>query len=531
MKNYHIGCVDSGWDFETDGKEFYCLLHRGMREKRSNDDDDPDFSPSSSMTGIPKSTSVRVKSNSTTNGTHLTQVLQVDKVRSSGNDKVMKHKNAALEEFQKKYPLIPLRCFLCNTVQSHGEGILIPHVQDGRQALVHQNCQRYTNIVNKSGAIGFNLFNAIRASKSCIQCKRGGATIKCNIPSCEEHYHFSCATSTGWNFASVGALFLCPTHGHRANSRSSNSATQNHSKDTSVQEPTPKHNGSVMNGNKHCAYDDLSGDTSGNPQSKLSEPLDFTEVTTATVGVHLSEARVTKMDGNDHPPSPVLPNTRDMIEAPSAEAPKTPLENSIGSKFVHDLFQQGANTCNVDQNSNTKVKKRKRNYGPSNEFSFRSLDDKVEETIMREPKHDPIIREVIITETGTSTNLEVNQVEGNNTNESTNDSILKTGKEGENISMSRPEAEPPVPSHEPEVEDVTMEESVSQHREPPVDGHRSEQSEGHDDDGQAGESVAEEQEVITIDDSSVEDSGEEWVNNPSEMNTDSDSEDGLSMFV
>ncbi len=544
MKNYHVGCVDSGWDFETDGKDFYCLLHRDMRGKRLNDGEDSGNSPSSPMTGRPKSASAQLESSRKKHVPLLTQTIQVDKVRSSSKIQVM-NRHPGLEAFRKKYPLVPLRCFLCNTEEDRLGGTLIPYVKDGRQALVHQNCQRYTNIVKKNGPTGFDIFDAIRSSKSCIRCNQTGATIKCNIPSCEEHYHFSCAISTGWNFDSVGALFLCPTHGQRGTGTSSISGPQNHSKDVSLKavESTPKHNEAVVNGNKNDVGNYRSGDTTENLQMKKSRGTlnVLEEVTASKGGGHLSEARVTKMGGNENPLSSTPSNKGNMIEAASTEASKTPLTNGTNSTpviasgdnslFAHDLFHQGANTCNADQNSSTKGKKRKRrNYGPTNEFDFRTFKDQVEETSssIGELKHDPTNREGPTIENPTSTTSGIDQVEVKNTNESTGDSILKTGKKGENVSVcTRSETEPPVPTQKPVTETAVLEESTNQGREPQkyVDDYRSEQSEAHDDDGQPEESLAEEQEVITIDDSSS-DSGEEWVNNP-----DSDSEDGLSMFV
>ena len=77
--------------------------------------------------------------------------------------------------------------------------------------------KQLTQLVHVAGRL--NMFRSVYGGFVCIsqtfgilgRCSRGGATVKCNEPSCSNCYHFACARSLDWDFA-VNRQFYCLSH-------------------------------------------------------------------------------------------------------------------------------------------------------------------------------------------------------------------------------------------------------------------------------------------------------------------------------
>jgi hypothetical protein len=85
--------------------------------------------------------------------------------------------------------------------------------RDNRQVLVHENCTRYANVVDKSSASDKTIFGLMAQSRQCFRCGKDGATIRCLFNSgCFRHFHVNCAEESGWNFEQKGVEFVCEHH-------------------------------------------------------------------------------------------------------------------------------------------------------------------------------------------------------------------------------------------------------------------------------------------------------------------------------
>jgi hypothetical protein len=172
---YHFSCgEDTGWRFENDGKEFYCDSHRVS-----------------------------------TSG---------DCVRISLDFYRSRHRYSGA-----------MTCQLCGVSGEEKKcGSLLAFQKHDKVAVVHENCARYTSVVD----IGEdshcrleheyrNIFEAISvgSGKSCHGCQNVGATINCSEPSCSLCFHFACAEEANWDF-SKRAIFRCSKHRTKTQSKS-----------------------------------------------------------------------------------------------------------------------------------------------------------------------------------------------------------------------------------------------------------------------------------------------------------------------
>jgi len=170
--SFHLKCTN-GWDFMKYGKKFRCELHRPNEE--------------------------------------------VDVFGSSSSTGIYRDKHRKTESF----------CFFClKNGNSPGTGFLgrlLEFSEGNTTILVHENCLRYTNILdiaptitskddNRKKQHDYLAFEAFRRSKVCTACKIRGATIKCFVHHCNHHFHFSCLTDGGWDFDRPGTAFFCPLH-------------------------------------------------------------------------------------------------------------------------------------------------------------------------------------------------------------------------------------------------------------------------------------------------------------------------------
>jgi hypothetical protein len=86
-------------------------------------------------------------------------------------------------------------------------------------AAVHENCARYTNLIDTTADSASrsdfefrNVFTAIDLSRKCEGCGNLGATITCSDPSCKLSYHFACAEELDWKFEKQRSKFGCMLH-------------------------------------------------------------------------------------------------------------------------------------------------------------------------------------------------------------------------------------------------------------------------------------------------------------------------------
>jgi Flavin containing amine oxidoreductase/PHD-like zinc-binding domain/PHD-zinc-finger like domain len=165
LRSYHFSCAeDTGWRFDSDGKEFLCDQHWSS--------------------GAPDSRRISM-------GFYL----------------------------YKMGAATPLVCSLCGMAEdSHTGGELLAFQQSSRRALAHKNCARYTNIMdiseNEESRSEYDFRNIIAAIDQarytfCSKCGGPGATIRCTENECSLCFHYQCTED--WNF-DEGASFRCFLH-------------------------------------------------------------------------------------------------------------------------------------------------------------------------------------------------------------------------------------------------------------------------------------------------------------------------------
>lgn len=168
---FHCSCAeDTGWRFDRDGKVFFCDLHRRAAPATSN---------------------------------------QCDRV--------------SLKYFSMKNPGWSMTCSFCHLPESESvPGKLLAFQAGRRQTCVHENCVKFTTIVDipegedsRMGHEYSGIFTALHQSRTCIKCAQMGATIGCTDNSCNQAFHLHCATLSGWNFEKRGKLFRCEIHRNR----------------------------------------------------------------------------------------------------------------------------------------------------------------------------------------------------------------------------------------------------------------------------------------------------------------------------
>jgi hypothetical protein len=179
----HFSCAeDTGWRFDRDGKVFFCDLHRRVSPAASNECD-----------------------------------------------------RVSLKYFSAKNPGWSMTCSFCHLQEDDSAyGRLLAFQSGRRQASVHENCVKYTTIVDtpeiedsRMGHEYRNIFTALDQSKTCIKCARQGATVGCADPSCDQAFHLQCARKSGWNFEKRGKLFRCEIHRNRASETKAGKAESN----------------------------------------------------------------------------------------------------------------------------------------------------------------------------------------------------------------------------------------------------------------------------------------------------------------
>jgi monoamine oxidase len=192
LLSYHFRCAeDTGWNFDRDGKAFFCDQHRMYA---------PNWS----------------------------------KLRLTSK-----------EFFSLKNPNKPIICCFCKNGDGGSArrcGSLLFFRQGAKQILAHSHCLRHTNIVktlvkdpaieddgdsgmvdeDEEDSLGDdnseeeqyqNVFEAFSAAKHCAECGCSGATIRCSRDDCSHFFHLMCAEdATGWTFDSRKRGFVCDRH-------------------------------------------------------------------------------------------------------------------------------------------------------------------------------------------------------------------------------------------------------------------------------------------------------------------------------
>ena len=168
---YHFSCgEDTGWRFATDGKEFYCDLHRSVQ----------------------------------TSGSESSRV--------------------SLTYFQSKSKNC-VACALCDKDDDTvaGELLAFQRYQQGKEELiiVHEKCLRNTSIMDvgeeKMSHLDKefrNVFAVVDRSRTneCPACMKMCASVLCADAACVQCFHVPCAEATGWKFDKQGTKFRCAAH-------------------------------------------------------------------------------------------------------------------------------------------------------------------------------------------------------------------------------------------------------------------------------------------------------------------------------
>eukprot|EP00566_Odontella_aurita_P003658 CAMPEP_0113534128 /NCGR_PEP_ID=MMETSP0015_2-20120614/4991_1 /TAXON_ID=2838 /ORGANISM="Odontella" /LENGTH=1331 /DNA_ID=CAMNT_0000433263 /DNA_START=92 /DNA_END=4088 /DNA_ORIENTATION=- /assembly_acc=CAM_ASM_000160 len=165
LRTFHFACCqETGWNFERDGKAFFCDLHR---------------SPVSSH-----------------------------------------YERISPRFYQMKHPGQLVSCALCgNTDGDSKRGEFLGFHWRQRYMLVHKFCIHFTNVVDiideeEEDGVNIteykNIFSAANRAKTCFWCQKNGATIQCSA--CSRHFHYCCAEDTGWRFKQHERKFSCSLH-------------------------------------------------------------------------------------------------------------------------------------------------------------------------------------------------------------------------------------------------------------------------------------------------------------------------------
>jgi lysine-specific histone demethylase 1 len=160
---YHFRCAeDTGWRFETQGKEFFCGRHR------------------------------------------------------SGSDCV----RVSLPYYKQQNPWVShdLVCCLCKKIRGEMLAFQLstPSWSTSQYAVAHTTCVRHSNLVDleldRGSRLEFDyrkIGTLLESARLCSLCKNEGATIRCRH--CNHCYHYECALSTKWKFRKKRS-FCCPDH-------------------------------------------------------------------------------------------------------------------------------------------------------------------------------------------------------------------------------------------------------------------------------------------------------------------------------
>lgn len=134
-----------------------------------------------------------------------------------------------MEFFESRNLRAKAKCTLCGEdgESETRKGDLVAYILFANQnsttekmAVVHENCIRYTSIVdlgeNKLGRMDLefrNVFEAIESSSSCrcSGCNELGGHIRCTETGCGQCFHLSCVPDFDWG-ASDGKDFKCQLH-------------------------------------------------------------------------------------------------------------------------------------------------------------------------------------------------------------------------------------------------------------------------------------------------------------------------------
>lgn len=124
--------------------------------------------------------------------------------------------------FYSSYAVSDTRiCLFCKGI---GEGISLHEsrlLYCGQNGWVHTNCAIWSAEVFEEidGSLQ-NVHSAISRGRliKCSKCGIKGATVGCNVRTCGEHYHYTCARSSGCAFL-VDKTVYCPQHLSEANSK------------------------------------------------------------------------------------------------------------------------------------------------------------------------------------------------------------------------------------------------------------------------------------------------------------------------
>ena len=194
LLSYHFRCAENtGWNFDRDGKAFFCDQHRMYA---------PNWS---------------------------------------------KLRLISKEFYSLKNPNKPIICSLCRNEDEGAAsscGDLLAFRQGAKQILAHSNCLRHTTVVktliedptseddddsvmiDEDDSLGGddaeeeqyqNVFEAFAAAEQCAECGDSGATIQCSQEDCPHFYHLMCAEdATDWAFDSRKRDFVCDRHSNSA---------------------------------------------------------------------------------------------------------------------------------------------------------------------------------------------------------------------------------------------------------------------------------------------------------------------------
>lgn len=250
LLSYHFRCAENtGWNFDRDGKAFFCDQHRMYA---------PNWS---------------------------------------------KLRLISKEFYSLKNPNEPIVCSLCRNEDGGAAsscGDLLAFRQGAKQILAHSNCLRHTTVVqtliedptdeddgdsgvmdqDEEDSLGGddleeeqyqNVFEAVAVAKQCAECGDSGATIQCSRENCPHAYHLMCAEdATDWTFDRQKRGFVCDRHSDLTDESNSNRFSAIDSLKKSSEDHDPIDNkkqppDAVTNGNVGEDHTSTNGSKSSTP--------------------------------------------------------------------------------------------------------------------------------------------------------------------------------------------------------------------------------------------------------------------------
>ena len=203
-KNYHFGCCNPNWNFEENGKGYYCAQHRKFIDSTSEDGVTPPDVNKYTLSQTKNPESVKISKVSFAFDTLKEGKGEGNRIPDTRGfiaiqRKVQEYSSLPILQFRFKNPTAVIRCTLCNLRNTNEATGKFLFFGGKHNALVHENCLKFSNVANpvpgKFTTTQMNLSkltSTFSKRRTCFKCQKDGASIRCKTPGCFKHFHLLC---------------------------------------------------------------------------------------------------------------------------------------------------------------------------------------------------------------------------------------------------------------------------------------------------------------------------------------------------